>query len=100
MINAVLGRKEDAIRQPCRAVELLPVTKDAWAGAAVLTALKKTTGSKYVRRTGGMPMFLLIQSREDFWIAYIGPFARKFERFHFFARLREIAMRQIANGIG
>jgi len=37
--DAVLGRKEDAIREGRRAVELLPVTKDAMAGAAVLTNL-------------------------------------------------------------
>ena len=39
MIDAALGRKEDAIREGRRAVELLPVTKDALAGAAVLTNL-------------------------------------------------------------
>ena len=38
-------------------------------------------------------MFLLIQSREDFGIAQIGPFARQLERLHFFAGLREIANR-------
>ena len=37
--DAALGRKEDAIREGCRAVELLPVTKDAMAGAVVLTNL-------------------------------------------------------------
>jgi tetratricopeptide (TPR) repeat protein len=39
MIDAALGHNEDAIREGCRAVELLPVTKDALAGAAVLTNL-------------------------------------------------------------
>jgi hypothetical protein len=39
MIDAALGRKEDALREGRRAVELLPVTKDAWTGAAVLTNL-------------------------------------------------------------
>jgi hypothetical protein len=39
MIDAALGRKEDALREGCRAADLLPVTKDAWAGAAVLTNL-------------------------------------------------------------
>jgi len=39
MIDAALGRKEDAIREGRRAVELLPVTKDAMAGRAVLTNL-------------------------------------------------------------
>ena len=42
MIDAALGRKEDAIREGRRAVELLPVTKDALAGAAVLTNLAIT----------------------------------------------------------
>jgi len=42
MIDAALGRKEDALRQGRRAVELLPVTKDALAGAAVLTNLAIT----------------------------------------------------------
>jgi Flp pilus assembly protein TadD len=42
MIDAALGRKEDAIGEGRRAVELLPVTKDALAGAAVLTNLAIT----------------------------------------------------------
>jgi tetratricopeptide (TPR) repeat protein len=42
MIDAALGRKEQALREGRRAVELLPVTKDAWAGAAVLTNLAIT----------------------------------------------------------
>jgi len=42
MIDAALGRKEDAIREGRRAVELLPVTKDAWTGAQVLTNLAIT----------------------------------------------------------
>jgi TolB-like protein/Flp pilus assembly protein TadD len=42
MIDAALGRKEDAIREGRRAVELLPVTKDALAGAAMLTNLAIT----------------------------------------------------------
>jgi TolB-like protein/class 3 adenylate cyclase len=42
MIDAALGRKEDALREGRRAVELLPVTKDAWTGAAVLTNLAIT----------------------------------------------------------
>jgi serine/threonine-protein kinase len=42
MIDAALGRKEDAIREGRRAVELLPVTKDAWTGAEVLTNLAIT----------------------------------------------------------
>jgi serine/threonine-protein kinase len=42
MIDAALGRKEDAIREGRRAVELLPVTKDALAGAQVLTNLAIT----------------------------------------------------------
>jgi tetratricopeptide (TPR) repeat protein len=37
--DAALGHKEDAIREGRRAVELLPVTKDATAGRAVLTNL-------------------------------------------------------------
>ena len=42
MIDAALGRKEDALREGRRAVELLPLTKDAWTGAAVLTNLAIT----------------------------------------------------------
>jgi TolB-like protein len=42
MIDAALGRKEDALHEGRRAVELLPVTKDAWTGAAVLTDLAIT----------------------------------------------------------
>jgi TolB-like protein/Flp pilus assembly protein TadD/tRNA A-37 threonylcarbamoyl transferase component Bud32 len=42
MIDAALGRKEDALREGRRAVELLPVTKDALAGAEVLTNLAIT----------------------------------------------------------
>ena len=42
MIDAALGRKEDALREGRRAVELLPITKDAWTGAAVLTNLAIT----------------------------------------------------------
>ena len=42
MIDAALGHKEDAIREGRRAVELLPVTKDAWLGAALLTNLAIT----------------------------------------------------------
>jgi serine/threonine-protein kinase len=42
MIDAALGRKEDAIREGRRAVELLPVTKDAMAGAQLLTNLAIT----------------------------------------------------------
>jgi tetratricopeptide (TPR) repeat protein len=42
MIDAALGRKEEALREGRRAVELLPVTKDAWTGAAVLTNLATT----------------------------------------------------------
>jgi tetratricopeptide (TPR) repeat protein len=36
MIDAALGRKEDALREGRRAVELLPVTKDAFTGAKLL----------------------------------------------------------------
>ncbi len=39
MIDAALGRKEDALREGRRAVELLPITKDAWSGAEVLINL-------------------------------------------------------------
>jgi len=39
MSNAALGRKEDAIREGRRAVELLPVTKDMMAGGIVLANL-------------------------------------------------------------
>jgi tetratricopeptide (TPR) repeat protein len=42
MIDAALGRKEDALREGRHAVELLPVTKDAWAGSAVQTNLAIT----------------------------------------------------------
>jgi serine/threonine protein kinase/tetratricopeptide (TPR) repeat protein len=36
MIDAALGRKEDAIREGRHAVELLPVTKDAFTGSGML----------------------------------------------------------------
>jgi TolB-like protein/tRNA A-37 threonylcarbamoyl transferase component Bud32/Flp pilus assembly protein TadD len=36
MIDAALGHKEDALREGRRAVELLPITKDAMAGAELL----------------------------------------------------------------
>jgi tetratricopeptide (TPR) repeat protein len=39
MSDAALGRKEDAIREGRRAVELLPVTKDMMAGGIVLANL-------------------------------------------------------------
>ncbi len=39
MSDAALGHKEDALREGRRAVELLPVTKDAMAGGVVLTNL-------------------------------------------------------------
>jgi TolB-like protein/serine/threonine protein kinase/Flp pilus assembly protein TadD len=42
MIDAVLGRKEEALREVRHAVELLPVTKDAMAGAELLTNLAIT----------------------------------------------------------
>jgi TolB-like protein/Tfp pilus assembly protein PilF len=49
MIDAALGHKNDALSEGRRAVELLPVTKDAWTGAQVLTNLAITyawTGEK------------------------------------------------------
>jgi len=39
MIDAALGRKEDAIREGRRAVELLPVTKDVMTGSELLRNL-------------------------------------------------------------
>ena len=42
MIDAALGHKEDALSEGRRAVELLPVTKDSWTGAQVLTNLAIT----------------------------------------------------------
>jgi len=39
MIDAALGRKEDAIREGRRAVELLPVAKDSIAGAGIMEYL-------------------------------------------------------------
>jgi len=38
-IAAALGRKEDAIREGRRACELLPLSKDAWAGAGMIESL-------------------------------------------------------------
>jgi TolB-like protein/class 3 adenylate cyclase/Flp pilus assembly protein TadD len=38
-IDAALGRKEDALREGTRAIELLPVTKDALVGDALLSRL-------------------------------------------------------------
>jgi serine/threonine-protein kinase len=42
MIDAALGRKEDALREGRRAVELLPITKDAMDGGDLLTSLAIT----------------------------------------------------------
>ena len=42
MIDAALGRKEDAVREGRRAAELLPVTKDAMTGAEILRNLAIT----------------------------------------------------------
>src|SRR5882724_6948317 len=39
MIDAALGRKEDALREGRRAVELLPVTKDVMTGSELLRNL-------------------------------------------------------------
>ena len=39
MIDAALGRKEDAIREGRRAAELLPVAKDSMAGATIMEYL-------------------------------------------------------------
>jgi TolB-like protein/Flp pilus assembly protein TadD len=39
MVDAALGNKEDAIREGRRVVELLPVTKDAMSGAALVRNL-------------------------------------------------------------
>jgi Flp pilus assembly protein TadD len=39
MVDAALGRKEDAIREGRRAVELLPVTKDAIIGVQLVQNL-------------------------------------------------------------
>jgi serine/threonine-protein kinase len=39
MIDAALGRKEDALHEGRRAVELIPLTKDAFTGAGLLTDL-------------------------------------------------------------
>jgi TolB-like protein/DNA-binding winged helix-turn-helix (wHTH) protein/cytochrome c-type biogenesis protein CcmH/NrfG len=38
-IDAALGRKEDAIKEGRRACELLPISKDAWAGPYYVKAL-------------------------------------------------------------
>jgi serine/threonine-protein kinase len=38
-IDAALGRKEDALREGARAIELLPVAKDALVGDALLSRL-------------------------------------------------------------
>jgi hypothetical protein len=42
MSDAALGRKEDALREGCRAAELLPVTKDAITGSEILRNLAIT----------------------------------------------------------
>ena len=39
LIHAALGRKEDALREGCRAVELLPISKDAYDGPILATNL-------------------------------------------------------------
>jgi TolB-like protein/Flp pilus assembly protein TadD len=41
LIDAGLGRKEDALREGWRAVELLPVEKDARSGPTIITCLAK-----------------------------------------------------------
>jgi tetratricopeptide (TPR) repeat protein len=49
MVDAALGHKEDAIREGRRAVELLPVTKDAMSGAVLvhnLALIYAWTGEK------------------------------------------------------
>jgi TolB-like protein/Tfp pilus assembly protein PilF len=38
-IDAALGRKEDAVREGRHACELLPLSKDAWAGAVMIESL-------------------------------------------------------------
>ena len=42
LIDAALGRKEEALSEGRRAVDLLPITKDAPAGAQMLTNLAIT----------------------------------------------------------
>src|SRR5207249_4140387 len=39
LIHGALGRKEDALREGCRAVELLPISKDAYDGPILATNL-------------------------------------------------------------
>ena len=39
LIDAGLGRREDAVREAARACELLPVSRDAWDGPALLANL-------------------------------------------------------------
>ena len=48
-VDAMLGRKDDALREGRRAAELLPITRDAWDGPAIasnLAAIYAQTGEK------------------------------------------------------
>jgi TolB-like protein/Tfp pilus assembly protein PilF len=45
LIDAQLGRKDDALREGRRAVELLPVTKDSMTGRAMIENLAKIAGA-------------------------------------------------------
>ena len=68
MIDAMLGKKEDAIQEGRRAVELLPVSKDALNGAHVaeyLTVIYATVGEK--KRAIEQ---LSIITRRPSWISY------------------------------
>ena len=42
MVDAALGRKEEAVREGCRAAELFPISKDAVTGAEILRNLAIT----------------------------------------------------------
>jgi len=52
MIDAALGRKEDALREGRRAVELLPVTKDVMTGSELLRNLALILRLDRRERTG------------------------------------------------
>ena len=66
MIDAVLGNKEDAIREGRRAVELLPVTKDSIDGAQLVQYLaviyawvgQKDLAFEQLRIASGIPGYL------------------------------------------
>ncbi len=68
MIDAGLGRKDDAVREGRRACELLPLSKDSWDGPSFVTNLAiiyAWTGDK-----GSALEQLAISAQVPFGVAY------------------------------